>query len=150
MCERFINNFVDKVSEKVGYLKCEGGYYKLFDEKLLKFIGRITYRIDIDDRFYIDLAIYYLHRGNITNFVDILRILHINTGNRIIKIISNEIKEKHINCVPEENNNVVFASYNGISWNELSYMNAEDKNKFFGEKQSLKFNEWLKIFLKEY
>jgi len=146
MCQRFIEDFANKVAEKVNYLKCSGGCYKLFDENLLKFISRIYYKSEIDDRFYIDLAIYFLHVGNMKKFVDLLRILHVNRFENI-NYIANEINEKHRNCVPKDNNQLVFVTYNQLSWNELSYINTEDKNKYFGENKTLDFNEWLIIFL---
>ena len=151
MCERFIENFTDKVVEKLDYEYCcdsYDSYYKVFDENLLKFIGRLYYRHDVEDIFYFNLAIYFFHR-DVKSFVDILRMLHINRKNKIIRSIAQHIKNKHLKCSPE-NSQIVFLTYNNISWDELSYIYAEDENSYYMDKEKMNFNSWVNVFLERF
>lgn len=146
MCNNFIEDFSYKVIEKLNYENCGKSRYKLFDENLIKFIGKVYYSKLIDPKFYIDLSIYFFHK-DVKRFVDILKILNISEQFIIIIKIANEIKNNHQHCLLEDNNTIIFKIYDNISWLELSCIDSQDKNTYFGEKQKMNFNSWLKIFL---
>ena len=146
MCQRFIEDFTNKVVDRINYNSCLSGYYKDFDSTLLYFVPQIHYHSHIPEQFYIDIALFYLHEKEFKKFIYIVRNLHIMTGKVILKKIACEVN-KHQKCIPIDNT-IVFLVYDNISWNELSYINAEDKDKYYGEKRTLLFNEWILSFLK--
>lgn len=146
MCQRFIEDFTNKVVERINYNSCLSGYYKDFDKILLSFVPQIHYHSHIPKQFYIDISLYYLHEKEFKKFIHIVRNLHIMTGEKILKDIAIEVN-KHKKCIPIDDT-IVFLVYDKISWNELSYINAEDKDKYYGEKKTIPFNEWILFFLK--
>lgn len=149
MCQRFMDDFVEKVIDKLDYNDCKGGNYKFFDHNMVRFVSPIMYKPEIDDKFYYDLCIYFFHNQNIEDLVNMLRILHIHTGDRIVRMIAKEIK-KHINCIDYKQNYIVFGYYDNISWNELSYVYARERSLYYGEKMTKSFHEWIHIFIESF
>tara|TARA_R110002153_G_scaffold27784_1_gene85848 strand:- start:782 stop:1228 length:447 start_codon:yes stop_codon:yes gene_type:complete len=148
MCNRFIKSFVEQVVHRTEHIQCKSGYYKSFDRNLLKFIGgKVNYKREIEESFYLDLCLYFLHQEEVKNFIEILKVLHIYGRLELIQKISTAIKS-HYKCIPEFKDYIVFPDYDNISWVELSYMTSD--TTFYGDKKTIPFNKWLDIFLQAF
>ena len=143
MCNRFIKSFVEQVVHRTEHI-----HYKSFDRNLLKFIGgKVNYKREIEESFYLDLCLYFLHQEEVKNFIEILKVLHIYGRLELIQKISTAIKS-HYRCIPEFKDYIVFPDYDNISWVELSYMTSD--TTFYGDKKTIPFNKWLDIFLQAF
>ena len=147
MCDNFIKYFTDKVIQETNYIQCDKGqYYKKFDENLIKMIIRIDFRRDISEDYYVDLAIYFFHK-DVKRFIEVLKVLKRNKKLVSIAKIADIINNSHKDCFPQDNEVIIFLIYDKIGWHELDYVEAEDRNLYFGEKEKLTFNSWLTLFL---
>ena len=152
MCEYFIKNFTEKVIKEIDYINCKDDiYYKNFDENLIKMVTKINFHrdLDVETDFYVDLAVYFFHK-DVKRFVEVLKVLSINQRYLTIGKIADRIKYYHKDCVPEDENTIIFTIYDNVSWKELSYIMAEDRQMYFGEKQKMNFKSWLNIFLNNF